>query len=92
MLAWENSGFSVDASVRITLFDHDVPSYFWSLEHVLRCCARPPDAERIRADMRKTPLLRERRAIPETAFWAGEGPGVGNTRFTNRSSVGRCLR
>jgi hypothetical protein len=26
MLAWENSGFSVDASVRITLLDRDVPS------------------------------------------------------------------
>jgi len=27
MLAWENSGYSVDASVRITLLDRDVPSY-----------------------------------------------------------------
>jgi hypothetical protein len=36
MLAWENSGFSVDASVRITLLDRDVPSYFRSLEHLLR--------------------------------------------------------
>ena len=26
MLTWENSGFSVDASVRITLIDRDVPS------------------------------------------------------------------
>jgi hypothetical protein len=34
MLAWENSGFSVDASVRITLIDRDVPSYFQSLEHL----------------------------------------------------------
>ena len=42
MLAWENSGFSTDASVRITLIDRDVPSYFRSLEHVLRYCARPP--------------------------------------------------
>ena len=33
MLAWENSGFSVDASVGITLIDRDVPSYFQSLEH-----------------------------------------------------------
>jgi len=31
MLAWENSGFSVDASVRITLIDRDVPSYFIEL-------------------------------------------------------------
>ena len=35
MLAWENSGFSVDASVRITLIDRDVPSYFQSLEHLV---------------------------------------------------------
>ncbi len=42
MLARENSGFSVDASVRITLIDRDVPSYFQSLEHLLRYCARPP--------------------------------------------------
>ena len=42
MLAWVNSGFSVDASVRITLVDRDVPSYFQSLEHLLRYCARPP--------------------------------------------------
>ena len=41
MLTWENSGFSVDASVRITLIDRDVPSYFQSLEHLLRYCARP---------------------------------------------------
>jgi len=44
MLAGENSGFSVDASVRITLIDRDVPSYFQSLEHLLRYCARPPFA------------------------------------------------
>ena len=33
MLAWENSGFSIDASVRVSLIDRDVPSYFQSLEH-----------------------------------------------------------
>jgi hypothetical protein len=41
MLRWENSGFSVDTSVRITLIDRDVPSYFQSLEHRLRYSARP---------------------------------------------------
>ena len=41
MLAWENSGFSVDASVRIALVDRDVPSYSKCLEHLLRYCARP---------------------------------------------------
>ncbi|NBV46497.1 MAG: hypothetical protein EBR86_12885 [Planctomycetia bacterium] len=44
MLGWENSGFSIDASVRITLLDRDVPSYFQSLKHLLRYCARPPFA------------------------------------------------
>ena len=44
MLAWENSGFSIDASVRITLIGRDVPRYFRSLEHLLRYCARPPFA------------------------------------------------
>jgi hypothetical protein len=44
MLAWENSGFSIDASVRITLLDRDMPSYFRSLEHLLPYCARPPFA------------------------------------------------
>jgi len=44
MLTWENSGFSVDASVRITLIDRDVPSCFQSLEHLLRSSARPPFA------------------------------------------------
>ena len=39
MLAWENSGFSVDASVQITLLHRDVPSYFRSLEHLLRYTA-----------------------------------------------------
>jgi hypothetical protein len=46
MLAWQNSGFSVDASVRIALVDRDVPSYFKSLEHLLRYCARPAFWER----------------------------------------------
>jgi len=35
ILAWENSGFSVDASVRITLLARNVPSYFRSLEHAV---------------------------------------------------------
>jgi hypothetical protein len=41
MLAWEHSGFSVDASVRISLHDRDVPSSTKSLEHLVRYCARP---------------------------------------------------
>ena len=41
MLAWQHSGFSVDASVRISLADRDVPEHYRSLEHLLRYCARP---------------------------------------------------
>ena len=36
MLARENSKIFVDASFRIALIDRDVPSYFQSLEHLLR--------------------------------------------------------
>jgi hypothetical protein len=41
MLSWELSGFSIDASVRISLEDRDVPSYTKSVEHLVRYCARP---------------------------------------------------
>ncbi len=40
-LAWQHSGFSVDASVRISPSDRDVPAYFRSLEHLLLNCALP---------------------------------------------------
>ena len=36
MLDWQNSGFSIDASVRIALADRDVLGYFKSLEHLVR--------------------------------------------------------
>jgi len=50
MLAWDHSGFSIDASVRISLDDRDVPSYTKSLEHLVRYCARPAFAlERLTA-------------------------------------------
>jgi hypothetical protein len=42
MLAWENSGFSIDASVRITLNGIQLRVYCQHLEHLLRYCARPP--------------------------------------------------
>ena len=84
MLAWENSGFSVDASVRITLVDRDVPSYFRSLEHLLRYCARPPFAlERISVirgpDGR---IARIRYVLPrhKAANWVGPGRGRKSTR------------
>jgi hypothetical protein len=84
MLAWENSGFSVDASVRITLIDRDVPSYFQSLEHLLRYCARPPFAlERlslIRAEDGR--IARVRYVLPrhKAANWVGPGRGRKSTR------------
>jgi hypothetical protein len=84
MLAWENSGFSIDASVRITLIDRDVPSYFRSLEHLLRYCARPPFAlERLSVirgpDGRAT---RVRYVLPrhKAANWVGRGRGRTSTR------------
>ncbi len=44
MLARENRGFSVDASVRITLCRPQLRVYFQPLEHLLLYCARPPFA------------------------------------------------
>jgi hypothetical protein len=45
MIARENGGFSVDASVRITLFRLQLRVYCQPLEHLLRYCARPSLAE-----------------------------------------------
>lgn len=41
LLSCNPSGFSIDASVRISLDDRDVPSFYKSLEHLVRYCARP---------------------------------------------------
>ena len=56
MLAWETSGFSIDASVRITLIDRDVPSYFQSLEHLLT--GSPISCRRLLRCESKAPLAR----------------------------------
>jgi len=84
MLTWENSGFSVDASVRITLIDRDVPSYFQGLEHLLRYWARPPFAlERLSmtrdASGRATKV---RYVLPrhKAANWVGPGRSRTSTR------------
>ena len=84
MLAWQNSGFSVDASVRITLVDRDVPSYFRSLEHLLRYCARPPFALE-RLSVTRGPdgrIARIRYVLPrhKAATWVGPGRGRKSTR------------
>ena len=77
MLAWENSGFSIDASVRITLLDRDVPSYFQSLEHLLRYCARPPFALERLSVIRDAEgrIARIRYVMPrhKAATWVGPG-------------------
>lgn len=44
MLAFENSGISIDGSVRIALVNRDVPSFYRSLEYLMRSCARPASA------------------------------------------------
>ena len=84
MLAWENSGFSVDASVRITLIDRDVPSYFQSLEHLLRYCARPPFAlERlsvIRGPAGRITQVRYVLPRHKATNWVGPGRGRKSTR------------
>jgi len=84
MLAWENSGFSIDASVPITLLDRDVPNYFQSLEHLLRYCARPLFAlERLSvirdADGR---IARIRYVLPRhwITIWAVNWVGPGRSR------------
>ena len=84
MLTWENSGFSIDASVRIALIDRDVPSYFQSLEHLLRYCARPPFAlERlsvIRGPAGRTTRVRYVLPRHKAANWVGPGRGRKSTR------------
>jgi hypothetical protein len=84
MLAWENSGFSIDASVQITLIDRDVPSYFRSLEHLLRYCARPPFALE-RLSVIRGPdgrISRIRYVLPrhKAANWVGPGRSRTSTR------------
>ena len=80
MLAWENSGFSIDSSVRVALVDRDVPSYFRSLEHLLRYCARPAFA------LERLSLLPGRNGSPEriryslTRHKRGQWVGPGRKR------------
>jgi hypothetical protein len=84
MLAWENSGFSIDASVRISLIDRDVPSYFRSLEHLLRYCARPPFAlERLSVSRGADgQIARIRYVLPrhKAANWVGRSRSRKSTR------------
>jgi hypothetical protein len=84
MRARENSGFSVDARVRISFVDRDVPSYFQSLEHLLRYCARPPfPLERLsvrRGEDGRIAGLRYVLPRHKAANWGGPGRGRKSTR------------
>ena len=91
MLAREKSGFSVDASVRITLFDRDVPSSFRSLEHLLRYCARPPFAL-YRLSVIRGPdgrIARVRSVLPRhrAANWVGPGRSFRVSRVAHQPTV-----
>ena len=84
MLAWQHSGFSVDASVRISPSDRDVPAYFRSVEHLLRYCARPAFAlERLSVVARRGDQPdRVRYALPrhKRGDWVGPGRARKSTR------------
>jgi len=75
MLAWEHSGFSIDASVRISFSVPKVRAYCKPLEHLVRYCARPAFAlERltVQSSARDGDGNRERRLAPSPC---GRGPG-----------------
>ena len=70
--------------MRITLIDRDVPSYFQSLEHLLRYCARPPFALE-RLSVTRGPdgyITQVRYVLPrhKAAAWVGRGRGRKSTR------------
>jgi len=84
MLDWENSGFSIDASVRVALFRLQLRVYCQPLEHLLRYCARPPFALE-RLSVRRSAAGRidcVRYVLPrhKAANWVGPGRGRKSTR------------
>ena len=84
MLTWENSGFSVDASVRITLNGIQLRVYCQPLEHLLRYCARPPFAlERLSVSRGADgQIARIRYVLPrhKAANWVGPSRSRKSTR------------
>ncbi len=84
MLAWENSGFSIDASVRITLNGIQLRVYCQHLEHLLRYCSRPPFAlERLSVTRDASGrIARVRYVLPrhKAANWVGPGRSRKSTR------------
>jgi hypothetical protein len=80
MVARENSGFSVDARVRITLLRLQLRVYCQLLEQLLRYCARPPFALECPAcggDIRLIAI------ITEPAETAGRSRPTSNRRFAS---------
>jgi hypothetical protein len=93
MRAWENSGCSRDASVRITLLRLQLRVSRQSLERLLRSCARPPLAlERLSvirdADGRSA---RIRSVMPrhKAATWVGPGRSREKRRFRGEGGRSR---
>ena len=69
---------------RSASIDRDVPSYFQSLEHLLRYCARPPFALE-RLSVTRIPdggVAKFRYVLPrrKAANWVGSGRGRESTR------------
>jgi len=84
MLTWQHSGFSVDASVRISLADRDVPEYFRNLEHLLRYCARPAFALNRLSVVSGTGHRPERIRYTLPRHKRGNWVGPGRTRKSTR--------
>jgi hypothetical protein len=83
--------FSVDANVRITLSDRDVPSYFQSLKHLLRYRARPPFALGrlcVNRDARGF-ITRVRYVLPghRVTIWATNWVAQGRSRKSTRPAA-----
>ena len=87
MLTWQHSGFSVDASVRISLADRGVPGYFQSLEHLLRYCARPAFALDRLSVVPGTSHRRERIRYTLPRHKRGNWVGPGRTRKSTRPAA-----
>ena len=81
---WQPPTIPPGPSVRIALSDRDVPSFFKSLEHLLRYCARPPFAlERLSVSRGADgQIARIRYALPrhKAANWVGPSRSRKSTR------------
>jgi len=91
MLAWEHGGFSIDASVRTTIFRLQLRVYCQPLEHLLRCCGGPPFAmERlsvIRGDDGRIACIRSVLPRHKAANWVGPGRSRKSTQPGTRGVV-----